>query len=247
MKKIILLGFLVLFFTSPVELFAETPHTDSSKLTQLYDRYNAFMSAGKTTEAELLRSKEKPAGINIDVTPKNAAQKKKLLQFYKAMTPVSYKVEHFQFTPDGNKAELDLLAEMQDLNQNKSKSELTLIFIQEKNEWKIKNITFGVDPDKVKRSSETTFEAESSYSDKETHLGGRIISTDYQKNYTLVTLRVLDEEYLVFLPSKKELQKTKFDILQLEPWQFLSVKALVHSINPLKVWALKIDAVPFEI
>lgn len=244
MKKIIpLVIFLILIFKLPVQATEELQN-----LTQIYDRYNSLMLAGQSAQAEKLRIKEKDSGINIDIKPRTAAEKKKMEQFFKAMTPLRYTVEHSQFSADGKKAELNLLADLQSPDKKISKSEITLNFIQDHSQWKISKILFGVDPDQVKRSPESQFEPEKNYNhDKEVNVGGRIIKTEFQKDYILVSLRALDEEYLVYLPSKKELEKSKFDLQYLKPWKILSIQGLENLNNPLKIWALKIDAVPSDI
>ncbi len=244
MKKIIpLLFLLALIFHLPLQAADEVQN-----LTQIYDRYNALILAGQSAQAEQLRTKEKEPGLNIEIKPKNAAEKKKMEQFFKAMTPLRYTVENSQWSADGKKAELDLLADLQSPDNKISKSEITLNFIQENSQWKISKILFGVNPDQVKRSPDSQFEPEKNYNhDKDVNVGGRIIKTEFQKDYILVTLRVIDEEYLVFLPSKKELEKSKFDLQYLKPWKILSIQGMENLNNPLKIWALKIDAVPSEI
>lgn len=237
--------FLFLVFAKPLPA-ASNP--DVQSLTQIYDRYNSLMGSGNEAQAEQMRTKEKSEGFEIKINPKNAAEKRKMKLFFLSMIPQSYTVEHSEFSADGKKAELNLLADLKSPDGKLAKSEITLSFTQVASEWKIAKIIFGVDPSQIKRSPDTAYEPEKNYNpDKDVNIGGRIIKTEYQKDYTLVVVRVLDEEYLAYLPSKKDLEKTKFDLKHLQPWKIISIQGLQNLNNPLKIWALKIDAVPTEL
>ncbi len=59
----------------------------------------------------------------------------------------------------------------------------------------------------------------------------------FEKDYTMVSIRVLDEENLVFLPNKAELEKFGFKTALMVPWKILEDEGHPHKTNPFKVWA----------
>lgn len=211
---------------------------ESDQLNEIFRQYNAAVSAGDFKRAFEFYTASTKSEILSDI--KDPSDRNGYEMMEKAMLPLSYTVDHADI---GNeKATLYITGTYrspdEEQPEKKSRQEVTINFLKESGQWKIDYKTFIGDPDAVKRSPDQNFEPESVYNfTKTTSAGGRIVSVKYEKDFTMVIIRVLDEENLVFLQSKSELEKNGFETSLLVPWRILSVNGYPHKTNPLKVWA----------
>jgi len=125
-----------------------------------------------------------------------------------------------------------------------SRVEMMIGFGLESGEWKLAEVNYMMDSDKIKRSPDQDFEPKDNYNpDKNTSMGGRIVFVKFEKDYTLVGIRMLDEENLVYLPVKEDLEKSGLKTELLVPWKTLKVDGHPHKTNPLKIWGEKAEIV----
>ncbi len=204
-------------------------------LQAVYDQYVSAVRARNFDEAKkLLTGRLQSEMYPPEIGPEELAQ---FADMAVAMQPISYQVENLG--TEGEKAALNLTANLNDV-QNPGKTqriEMLVGFAKEDGSWKIAAINYQMNPDTIKRSPDQNFEPRDSYDfDRNTTLGGRIVSVKFEQDYTMVVIRMMDEENLVFLPSKAILEKDGLPTDQLVPWKIVQVEGHPHQSNPLKVW-----------
>ena len=68
-------------------------------------------------------------------------------------------------------------------------------------------------------------------------IAGRMVKTEYKPDYTLVILRVMDEDNAVFLPAKEVLVKAGVPLADLDPGSCTSSRAIRTKRDKLKFFA----------
>lgn len=204
------------------------------ELTPIFDRHNAAVAAGNIDQALDLRTAQVKSEILSSLrTPQEKAG---FGQMLKAMTPVSYQVDRLE--ADEAKATVYLTGTFKDpqATGKEIRQEFKIYFLKETGAWKMAEVIFIGNPAEVKRSSDQGAEPEGNYAlDRMTSLGGRIVSVKFEKDHTLVTLRIVDEENLVFLPAKAGLEKSGVRADSLTAGRLLEVRGHPHKTNPLKI------------
>ncbi len=211
---------------------------ESDDLNEIFKQYNTAVSAGDFKKAFEFYAADTKAEILSEI--KDPSERDGYEMMEKAMLPLSYSVDHSDIGKE--KASLYITGTYKSPDEEQpgktSRQEVMINFLKELGQWKIDYKTFMGDPDAVRRSSDQDFEPESQYDfNKTTSLGGRIVSVKFENEFTMVTIKVLDEENLVFLQSKSELEKSGFETALLVPWRILSTEGYPHKSNPLKIWA----------
>src|SRR5690348_513103 len=85
--------------------------------------------------------------------------------------------------------------------------EMQTDFVQEGGSWAITGQFFGMNLDAIKRAANDDPEPADAYdNDTSLNIGGPNRRVAYQKDYTLIVIRVLDEEHDLFLPPKPKLK-----------------------------------------
>ena len=107
---------------------------------------------------------------------------------------------------------------MKEINRKRCRIECDIQFKNDTDHWKLESLLFLSDLDKIVRPSNLTYNPEDADLEKEGNIGGRIVRTEFNHGYTLVIIRVLDEENAVFLKDKEELLKDGISLKELEPW-----------------------------
>lgn len=87
----------------------------------------------------------------------------------------------------------------------------------------------------VARAEEGFEPADHFASERMMSAGGKIVSVKFEKDYTLVVLRIIDEDNVVVLPPKAALEKSGLHTDSLTPGKMLEVHGHPHKTNPLKI------------
>jgi len=74
-----------------------------------------------------------------------------------------------------------------------------------------------------------------------------VISVVFDKDHTMVVVRVTNQDVLVTLPNKEALEKTGFKTEELIPWSYIEVAGYPHRTDTLKVWGLNIKFMDIEV
>lgn len=220
------------------------------QLLGIFDDYNAAIARGDVDKALPLRSKE--AQNNLTDAMKAPQDKAEFLEMSKFMVPDSLEVVHGSLSKDGGKVTLRTVASKKVPPGMKGeglppagtvvRSELTLDFVKESGTWKYDNQIFGMDPDKIKACTDDKFEPIAAYDESSSlSMGGPITRVAFNAEYTLVVVRVVDEETCTFLPDKATLAKAGFDPGHLVPYAIVSIEGFKHKTSPQKVWVDSID------
>jgi len=220
------------------------------ELLALYERYNKLIRAGKLDDALALRGTEARAQAKKDL--KTAKQKRDLLEMAQAMTPDSVEVLHATINRAGTKAEIITVGAKTVPKGKPIKGApppgtvvrvgLTLEFAKEGGAWKFGNQTFGADPTQITACKDESNEPDTAYDvDRNLSMGGPIARVDFKADYTLVVVRVVDEETCTFLPNRAELEKHGLQPDKLVPYAIVEIEGSPHKSDKQKVLVDKLS------
>jgi hypothetical protein len=217
------------------------PKLEPVDLQKVFDRYNQAVSAGRLKEAMALRTKDVRKDLEPAMrSPDERAQTEAMLR---AMVPRAYEVLGMDAGRDERSATLDIVGSFvpddpeHPRRGETIRHELSLQFAKE-GSWRLGVVTWGIDLDTIRRSDDEWPEPEDSYDfTREVALTGRILRVAFEPDYTLVVVRVVDEEQLAFLPSRAGLEKAEFDPAKLVPRRVIEVIGHPHGTNDLKLLA----------
>ncbi|MGA2404136.1 MAG: hypothetical protein ABSG91_20920 [Syntrophobacteraceae bacterium] len=211
---------------------------DAAELTRTFDEYNFAAKAGEIKKMLSLRTVEQQKEINSQIVKKQ--DRDYFMLIARAQTPESYEVQHVARGKSGQSATLYLLAQfpaMREIDRPRTRMEEMISFKKENGKWKMDSALPLGDPDKVKHPKDLTYDPKSADMDVSGEIGGRIVKTEFYPGYTLVLLRVLDEEHAVFLPAKERLQKSGMPLEELDPWNVHEFSGHPHKTDKQKFFA----------
>lgn len=222
-----------------------------AQLLQIYDRYNQAISAGKLDEAMALDSREGRG--QLKEYQASAAKRRELIQFNGLTTPDRFEVLHASLSKDGATASVLVLAHKHipmDAPPGGPKPgsnvnfELTLQYLKEDGAWKFNEKVFGMDPADIKACKNPAFEPIEAYDQGQTtELGGPVVRVAFEADYTLVVVRVLDEQNCAYLPNRAALEKAGFDTRLLVPYTLVEIDGFPHKSDKQKAWGDKISVI----
>lgn len=214
------------------------------QLMGIYDSYNKALAGGKLQDALALRSAATRARAQKEM--KTAKDRQGFLEMAKMMVPDKVEVRHATISKSGDKARMRTLAS-KTIPPGKpipgapppgttAQGELTLSFVKQNGSWKLDDLLYGGDPSAIVACKDDSNEPMQAYGpDKEVSLGGPIARVDFKPDYTVVVVRVVDEETCAFLPNREEIAKHGLDPAKLVPYAIVDLKASPHRTNHQKV------------
>jgi hypothetical protein len=212
--------------------------TQEATFRQIYDSYNKAVSEGSFDKIISFYTSEVQNEITYQVKTKQ--EKKQFLNSAKIQIPESYEIIHFESDKDTQSITLHTImqfAALKEIKREKSRIECDIKFKNENSQWKLESLLFLSDPDKIIHPSDLKYNPEEADLDKEGDIGGRIVKIEFNPDYTLVIIRVLDEENAVFLKSKSELLKDGVSLKDLKPWNIYEFSGHPHKSDKLKFFA----------
>jgi hypothetical protein len=214
------------------------------QLMQLFDGYNKAIAAGKVDDAVAMRSSETRKQMQEYLG--SADKRKELLEFAKQSIPDTVEVKHTHLAKDGTGASIIVIAKKKIPNDvppggpppgTVVTAEMVLNFVKEGGNWKFADQTFGMDPAKIVRCKNEAFEPIDAYDDsKMTSMGGPIDRVAFEADYTLVVVRVVDEENCAYLPNRAVIEKAGLNPDLLVPYAVVEIKGFPHKSDKQKVW-----------
>ena len=225
------------------------------QLLALYDSYNKAIAAGKLQDALALRAAETRTRAQKEM--KTAKDRQEFLAMAKMIIPDAVEVRHATINAAGDRAQL-LTVVSKTFPPGKqipngpppgttAHSELTLSFARQGGAWKLDDLMYGPDPSAIVACKDDRNEPMEAYDpDKEVSIGGPIVRVDFQPDYTLVVVRVVDEENCAFLPSREEIAKHGLDPTKLVPYAIVDMTASPHKTNKQKVLIERIKVIDEE-
>ena len=214
------------------------------ELSQVLNQYFTAVNSGKVEEALSLRTKESGADLAKELgTGKNRAEQ---IEFWKALTPERFQVDHVEGAANGTQATLFVTAtktfppaQAREMGRKSGRMEMFVVFHKEGGVWRVHDNTITGDPDQIKRSPDENFEPKEAFNTAaRTDVAGRVVRARFEADYTVVIVRVLDEEIVALLPSRKVLEGYGFNFDTIAPWSNVLVQGHVHKTNSLKLFAL---------
>jgi hypothetical protein len=150
-------------------------------------------------------------------------KRKMAADWMKKMAPKSFTVEKLAEDKAAGTASLHTVNEMLDDAGTLAHIETQTDFAKEKGAWVITGVVYGMNRDAIKRAANDNPGPDDSY-DTETSLniGGPIVRVAFEKDYTLIVIRVLDEEHDLFLPPKAKLKAMGVDPAKLTEGRIVS-------------------------
>lgn len=211
---------------------------DIAELNRTYDAFNAAAKAGDVDKILSMYTAKQRKEILRGISKKEG--RGFFIMMKRAEVPESYEVQHTAWDRNGKSGTLYLVAQlpaMPEIERQRMRMEIMVNFIKEKGKWKIDLITPLVDLDNIKRPKDLTFNPDDADTEKFSYINGRIVKTEFKEGYTLVILRVMDEEHAVFLPAKEVLLKAGVLPDDLNPWNMHEFGGHPHKSDNLKFFA----------
>jgi hypothetical protein len=231
-------GLLVIGLLLSVVVVSLASAQDAAELGRIFDAYNVGAKAGDVDKMLSLRTAERQKEIRSQIAKKEDRQY--FLLIARAQIPASYQIEHVSWAKSQQKATLYLLgqfAAMPEIQRPRLRMEEMVSFKKENGAWKIDSALPLGDPDKVKRPKDLTHDPKNANLKATGQIAGRIVKTEFKPGYTLVLLRVMDEENAIFLPSKEVLEKAGVPLKELDPWNLHQFSGHPHKSDKLKFFA----------
>src|ERR1051326_6433733 len=244
--------FLVLLGLSVVTPIAAATPLDPSlqqELLALYDRYNQAIAAGKLADAAALRTGD-PRSDLLALAKQPTSARERVLTMARMMTPDSLSPLHATLAQNGDTASIiavgtkTMPAGVKMPGAPKpgtvSRSELTLSFVREEQNWKFADQLFGPDPATINPCHDAPVEAEADYDrNRQSNTGGVIRRVEFKPDHTLVVIRVVDEENCLILPARDLMLQHGNNPTKFVPWAFIEVDGLSHRSDKRRVLADK--------
>lgn len=212
--------------------------TQESSFKEIYDLYNRAIKEGKIEKIISFYTTEVQKEIASQVTSQD--EREQFLSNGKIQIPESYQILHMESGKDSLSVILHTILQfsaMKEINRERCRIECDIQFKKENEQWKLESLLFLSDPDKIVRPADLTYKPEDADLEKDGNIGGRIVRTEFNAGYTLVIIRVMDEENAVFLKGKEELLKIGVSLKELEPWNIYEFSGHPHKTDKLKFFA----------
>jgi hypothetical protein len=233
MKKIILSLVMISF-----SLTAGATAQDDPEFGRIFDAYNVAANKGDVNTMLSLSTTERQKEISGQI--KGKKDRANFLLISRAQVPESYQIQHVSRGQSGQSATLYLVGQfsaLPEMQRPRLRMEELISFKRENGLWKIdKALPLG-DPDKIQRPQDLTYDPQDANLNATGEIAGRILKTEFQPGYTLVLLRVMDEEHAVFLPAKEALEKAGVPLKSLDPWNLYQFSGHPHKSETLKFFA----------
>jgi hypothetical protein len=212
--------------------------TQRSTFKEIFESYNKARQEGIFEKIISFYTSEVQNEITSQV--KSEEERKEFLSSGKVLIPESYEILHMEAGKDSQSYILHTIlqfSEMKEIKRERSRIECDIHYKKENNQWKLESLWYLTDPDKIVRPHDFTFNSDQADLDKEGSIGGRIVRTEFNPGYTIVIIRVLDEENAVFFKSKEELLREGISLKELEPWKVYEFSGHPHKTDKLKFFA----------
>ena len=216
-----------------------TAQNISTELKNVFDGYNAAMKQGDYNKMLSFCSSELQKEILDQVKTKK--DQDDLMLNGQMQIPESYEIQHITSEKDSSKTTVYTIMQfsaMKEIGRENSRIESEIHYKKEKDQWKLESVWFLNDPNKIKHPKDYTYNMGDAELEKDGNIGGRIVRTDFMSDYTMVILRVLDEEDIVFLPPKEDLINYGIFINDLQPWNIYEFTGHPHKTDKLKFFAV---------
>lgn len=204
------------------------------ELVQIYDKFNQTIAEGKLDESLVYRSAEvKTSFVEYTKTPED---REGTLEMLKAMIPVSHTVDYVD--DKGTKATVYMTGLFNNPEEpgKTVKQGMNIDFIKEADGWKMGTILYTASAESLKKSADENNDPDDQYEmDSNLNMAGQILDIKFEKDYTLVSVKMLDEADLIFLPAKENLGQVGLKESDLAPYRIIEVEGHKHKNNPLKI------------
>lgn len=190
---------------------------------------------------EFFTAEMRKSGMDEAKTPALRAQS---LQMAKSMMPIS--CEATSIDVDGEKVTLHMSATLNDIFDPGTiiSQDMDIVFSQESGVWKMGKIEIHDHHDELKiaKSADVKADPNGEYDENSTiSLSAGIDSVKFEKSYTLIVMKMSDEEDLIYLPKKADLGTFGLKAKQLVPGAFIQISGHRNKTNKFKILAFKAD------
>jgi hypothetical protein len=220
------------------------------QLLALYDQYDKAIISGKFADIAALRTAEGRAEWLAEVK-KTRKQQADDLDMARQMVPDRVQPLHATLSGDGATATIITLASKTlptnvHLNNGLkpgavTKSELTLTFAREGQQWKLADLTFGIDPADLKPCKDEATETIAAYDqDRDVSLGGPIRRVEFKPDHTLLVIQMVNEENCAILPNREGLVKLGMNPDLLVPYAIVEMGGSPHKTDKQRAWIEKL-------
>ncbi|MGH6882025.1 MAG: hypothetical protein ACREFM_14015, partial [Hypericibacter sp.] len=195
--------------------FCVTPRAEAADvqtiLTQRLQGYYDAQKAGDIDKALGFFAKEQQKLFRGEIGD-DPDKRKMASDWMQKTAPKSFTVQKVTEDKAAHTASLYTVNEMLDDEGKLAHVEMQTDFVKEGSVWAITGTIFGMNLDAIKRANNDDPEPADAYDDSTSlNIGGPIRRVAFEKDYTLIVIRVLDEEHDLFLPPKAKLKAMGID------------------------------------
>jgi hypothetical protein len=139
-------------------------------------------------------------------------KRKQAADWMRKTAPRSFTVENLTEDKAAGTVSVHTVNEMLDDAGAIAHVEMQTDFAQEGGAWVITGVVYGMNRDAIKRAASDDPGPDDAYdTDTSLSIGGPIRRVAFEKDYTLIVIRVLDEEHDLFLPPSAKLKAMGVD------------------------------------
>jgi len=180
-------------------------------LTQRLQGYYDAQRAGDLDKALSFFGQEQRK-LYADEIGNDPDKRKQAVDWMQKTAPKSFTVETLTEDKAAGTASIHTVNEMLDDAGAIAHVEMQTDFAKEGGAWVITGMIYGMNRDAIKRAANDDPEPDDAYdTDTSLNIGGPIKRVAFEKDYTLIVIRVLDEEHDLFLPPKAKLKAMGVD------------------------------------
>jgi hypothetical protein len=180
-------------------------------LTQRLQGYYDAQRAGDLDKALTFFGKEQRK-LYADEIGNDPDKRKQAADWMQKTAPKSFTVQNLTEDKTAGTVSVHSVNEMLDDGGALAHVEMQTDFAKEDGAWVITGVVYGMNLDAIKRAANDDPEPADAYdTDSSLNIGGPIRRVAFEKDYTLIVIRVLDEEHDLFLPPKAKLKAMGVD------------------------------------
>lgn len=196
-------------------VFCGTPRAEADDvqtiLTQRLQGYYDAQRAGDLDKALAFFGREQRK-LYADEIGNDPDKRKQAADWMQKTAPKSFTVQNLTEDKSAGTVSVHSVNEMLDDGGAIAHVEMQTDFAKEDGAWVITGVVYGMNLDAIKRAANDDPEPDDAYdTDASLNIGGPIRRVAFEKDYTLIVIRVLDEEHDLFLPPKAKLKAMGVD------------------------------------
>lgn len=226
-----------------VSVFAVASPAFADVNANIVSAYAAYLESARTGDLEkALPHFSKGAQDFYKTVTKTPEGRELLAGIIKDNAAQTYEVKRVVVGKDGASARIEAEIKIAAISRPELKLpagyfETRLFFVNEGGKWKLDGMLDTADLGNMKRPADYIYNPADINEGSSGSIGGLIVKLVFEKDHTLVVVRVMDSENAVFLPAKEELIRDGANLAMFEPGKIVEFEGNPHKTDKLKFFA----------